>query len=85
MGITRSLKDNNVIVPEDMSLIVLQDNDTFKYSNPSLTALSFPKQELGQLAAQYLLNKIEKRRGDKTNKMLPIELIVRESTCKTKE
>lgn len=82
MGVTRGLKDNGVRVPQDMSLVVLQDDDIFKYSSPSLTSVSFPVYELGRLSAECLLKKIVQKKSDIKKVMLPVELIIRESTCK---
>ena len=82
IGVTRGLKDNGIRIPQDMSLVVLQDDDTFKYTTPSISAVSFPAYDLGKLSAEYLLKKIVQKKGDSKKIMLPVELIVRESTCK---
>ena len=81
-GIVKGLKDSNLRIPEDVSVIVLQDNDMFKYTEPSLSAVLFPKYQLGRITAEYLLKKIIDKKDDTMNIMLPTDLIIRDSTCK---
>jgi len=84
IGLLRGFNENNIKIPGDISLIALQDNSDFEYLSPSITAISFPNNELGEKSAHILLNKINNKENQESHKIvLPVELIIRESTyCK---
>ncbi|HKH87940.1 MAG TPA: LacI family DNA-binding transcriptional regulator [Acidimicrobiales bacterium] len=64
-------------VPEDLSVVGIDDIQFSAYTNPGLTSVAQPKQELGALAVDALLS----NDGEAAStKMLDGRLIVREST-----
>lgn len=68
-------------VPEDIS-IVSHDNSFLSTSFPgvSLTTLDHPKEEMGKMAANWIIKKIEDPTFNGEPKVFPPELIIREST-----
>jgi LacI family transcriptional regulator len=65
-------------VPEDLSVVGIDDIQFAAYTNPGLTSVAQPKQELGALAVDALLN----TSGDTARtRMLDGRLVVRESTA----
>jgi len=65
-------------VPEDLSVVGIDDIQFAAYTNPGLTSVAQPKQELGALAVDALLNPsaVAKR-----TRMLDGSLVVRDSTA----
>ena len=65
-------------VPRDLSVVGIDDIQFSAYTNPSLTTVAQPKQELGALAVEVLLNPaIDGARA----RLLDGRLVVRESTA----
>lgn len=48
-----------VHVPDDMSIIGMDDNVYAHMTTPKLTTVRVPTKEMGRMAVQYLLNEIE--------------------------
>jgi DNA-binding LacI/PurR family transcriptional regulator len=71
------LKKRNIRVPDDISVTGFDDNQKAKQEN--LTTVRQHFQELGEIGAQKLLERI---RGDagKSQTVLPVELVVRGSS-----
>jgi LacI family transcriptional regulator len=65
-------------VPEDLSVVGIDDIQFSAYTNPGLTTVAQPKQELGALAVDALLSPSETTAG---KRMLDGSLVVRESTA----
>jgi len=65
-------------VPEDLSVVGIDDIQFATYTNPGLTSVAQPKQELGALAVDALLNNAA--HATRTQ-MLDGRLVVRESTA----
>lgn len=66
-------------VPEDISVIGISNIDASKYLNPPLTTVSIPQREMGEIAANTLLQRIN---GDTTvpkQIYVPTKLIIRNS------
>ncbi|MGB7337436.1 MAG: LacI family DNA-binding transcriptional regulator [Phototrophicaceae bacterium] len=69
-------------VPEDISIIGMDDINASTVTSPELTTISKPKYEIGVNAAQILLNCIEHGSNIPTKKLkMNCELIVRASTA----
>lgn len=80
IGCIRALQDMLLKVPEDISVIGMDDIDRSALTNPSLTTVHRPLCELGEIAAGALLGMM---RGEESRKIiLPTSLIQRESCIK---
>jgi DNA-binding LacI/PurR family transcriptional regulator len=80
IGAIRALRDANLRVPEDVSVIGFDDIDAAAYHTPRLTTIRQPLRKMGDSAARLLLERI---RGSKqVPNVFPVspELIIREST-----
>lgn len=82
IGVIKALKEMNIRVPEDMSVISIDDIDTAQYVSPMLTTVHIPLEELGKIAVQTLIHRIEKQHKLPMKISLPFYLVVRES-CKS--
>lgn len=59
IGVMRALKEHNLSIPEDVSLISIDDIETAQYLTPMLTTIHIPVDEMGQMTAKILIDRIE--------------------------
>jgi DNA-binding LacI/PurR family transcriptional regulator len=72
--------DNDIRIPEDLSIVGFDDLPVSKLVYPRLTTVAQPFEEIGVTAAELLLNKIKnKDRKSTQNVIISTELIVRNS------
>jgi LacI family transcriptional regulator len=78
------LKENGVRIPEDIALAGFTNNPTSAVVEPSLTTVSQPGYEMGQLAANHLLDQLDELVSDDPQTfVLLTTLVARNSTKKT--
>jgi LacI family transcriptional regulator len=80
LGVLRSLRAHGLSCPGDVSVAGFNDMEFAQDSNPPLTTVRVPTQEMGAEAARMLLDAIETRRQEPETVRLPVSLIVRGST-----
>ncbi|WP_150451261.1 LacI family DNA-binding transcriptional regulator [Arenibacter lacus] len=82
----RYVKAKGHNIPEDISFIGFTDGILSKYANPGLTAVAQHGEEMGEIAAQMLIEKIEVEVEEETyvTKVLAPTLIERGSTRNNK-
>jgi DNA-binding LacI/PurR family transcriptional regulator len=80
IGAIRALKDFNLRVPEDISVIGFDDIKAAAYTLPRLTTINQPLEEIGRVATQSLLNRIHNTVPPRDEITVEPELVVREST-----
>lgn len=82
IGILRSLHENNIVVPKDISLVSIDNIEMAEFTNPPLTTINVETWEMGSSAVQTLM--IRAKNPDKlpTATLLPTKLIIRESCNK---
>jgi DNA-binding LacI/PurR family transcriptional regulator len=80
IGAIRALKDFNLRVPEDISVMGFDDIKAAAFTLPRLTTINQPLEEIGRVATQSLLNCIHKTVPSRDEIMVEPELIIREST-----
>lgn len=81
IGTMKALHKNNIRVPQDISIIGLDDIELSEYVTPGLTTIKVPKMELGKFAVKMLIDKIETGHTLPVRVNLPFTLIERE-TCR---
>ena len=82
IGAIRALRDANLRVPEDVSLIGFDDIPAASYIMPRLTTIKQPMVEIGNIATQFLLNRIHNTAMPRDEITVEPTLVVRESTGK---
>lgn len=77
-----ALRQAGVSIPDDMAVVGFNDDPVAQVIQPSLTTIHYPGQEMGEIAAQSLINHLNGLlRINTTNTiLLNHELIVRESS-----
>jgi LacI family transcriptional regulator len=81
MGALRAAKEMRYRVPEDVSVIGYGDVPFASMTDPPLTTLRTPYQEMGHQAADMLLRLIRGKRLLQKHVVMPVELVVRKSTA----
>lgn len=80
IGAIRALQEAGLHVPEDISVVGFDDIDGAAYHNPAITTVRQPLQQMGELAARTLLNRIESNEPYAPEIAIEPELVVRHST-----
>lgn len=73
------LKRLNMRIPYDISIASFDDIDLFRFSSPPVTSVSQPKEEIGRVAFEVLLNQLNDREAELQQIVLPVKLNIRES------
>ena len=81
LGAIRAFQEAGLRVPQDISVVGFDDIQGAAYSNPTLTTVRQPLSDMGRLAAQILLERIEGTKEYQAEIPIEPELVVRQSTA----
>ena len=84
IGAIQGAAEAGVSVPDELSVVGFDDSPVARQASPPLTTVAQPHEEKGRLAAQFLVEELERGgapRSRSRNTILPTELVVRESTA----
>jgi LacI family transcriptional regulator len=81
-GIIQGLRDKGRSVPRDVSVIGFDDIPLAKMINPELSTIKQDSYRIGQVAAEILINYLEKPHTDQKLIELETDLIIRDSARK---
>lgn len=84
IGIMNVLTANNIKIPEDISVIGINDLAFSQYTNPPLSTIRISTEEMGEIGIETLNQRITSPRIDRRI-ILTTELIDRDSTAKPRE
>lgn len=59
IGAMRAIQETGHKIPDDVSIISIDDIDTAQYLSPMLTTIHMPVEEMGQMTAKILIDRIE--------------------------
>jgi len=79
IGAMKAAKEAKIKIPDDISLISIDDIETAQYLSPMLTTIHVPVDEMGQMVAKILIDRIEGGHKIPLKLYLPFYLAVRES------
>jgi LacI family transcriptional regulator len=80
LGILKAAHALNLSIPDQLALVVFDDQDVFALLRPSVTAIEQPAYQIGKRAMEMLLERIDGSDEQPPQVVvLPMELIVRES------
>lgn len=75
------INEEKISVPSDLSLVCFDDVDLFKLTNPTITSVAQPLEEMCTSAMEMLFDSIQsKTQKEKKHIVLPTKLIIRRST-----
>jgi len=81
LGSIRAFQEAGLRVPHDISVVGFDDIQGASYSTPSLTTVRQPLADMGRLAAQTLLARIEGAKDSPAEISIEPKLVVRQSTA----
>jgi LacI family transcriptional regulator len=81
LGAIRAFQESGLRVPQDISVVGFDDIQGAAYSNPTLTTVRQPLADMGRLAAETLLARIEGTKEYQSEIPIEPELVVRQSTA----
>jgi LacI family transcriptional regulator len=84
MGAMDAVRNRGLRVPEDVSILGFDDIPQAEVVRPALTTVRQPLREMGGMAAQMLIEKLNDPEKEMARIELPTELIVRASTLPPK-
>jgi DNA-binding LacI/PurR family transcriptional regulator len=82
MGAKSALREAGLRIPDDISIIGFDDIPWAKYSDPALTTIRLPAQELASSACLMLLNLMQGSEPEERHLILDTDLVVRKSCRK---
>jgi len=82
MGAKSALREANLRIPDDISIIGFDDIPWAPYSDPPLTTVRLPAQELASEACLLLLDLVKGSAPENRNVVLDTELVIRQSCRK---
>lgn len=81
LGAIRLAREIGLAVPEDLSVVGFNDIPQCELFDPPLTTVHVPLEEMGVLAAAFLIDQVEGRHIERRQVVLETELVVRGSTA----
>jgi DNA-binding LacI/PurR family transcriptional regulator len=78
--VIRALREAGKRVPEDVSVIGIDDMPLASYFDPALTTVRQDTFSIGQEAARMLIDRIQNPEIAARGMRLPVELVIRHST-----
>ncbi|BDG45179.1 LacI family transcriptional regulator [Parageobacillus caldoxylosilyticus] len=82
VGALKAVQQLGLRVPDDIAIIGYDGIPLTEMTTPELSTISQPIYEMGAIAARILIKQIEGKPLEKLHYVLPIELVVRQSTRK---
>lgn len=80
VAVIEAMNDLRLRIPHDLALISFDDIELFKLTNPGITAVAQPTEEIGKKAFHLLLDQMNGKEKPAKNKVtLPVDLIIRRS------
>ncbi len=80
LGAIKAIHDAGLRVPEDISVVGFDDIRVASFATPSITTIHQPLQQMGEMAAQVLLKRLQTGKPADGEIAVKPELVVREST-----
>ena len=81
IGAINAANEAGLSIPDDISIIGFDDIEIARYITPKLTTIRQKCDEIGEAAVDLLVKQIKQKEKLKINKIIPVELMVRDS-CK---
>ena len=78
-GAMKGVRDHNMSIPQDCSVIGFDNVYFANYLHPELTTMNYPINEMAKMSAQWILKNVYKRADVFVNNKFTPELIIRDS------
>ena len=84
LGAMKAMKESGIKIPDDVSIIGFDDLAYSEICSPRLTSIRVPKQEMGKMAIERLIDIVNHGDAVKTKTEVSTEFIIRESVKRLK-
>ncbi len=81
LGALQACRDQGVRVPEDISLLGIDDIEAARLADPPLSTLHQPLHDIGSKAAEVLIRQIETGKRETQTTLFPVTLVERQSVA----
>jgi DNA-binding LacI/PurR family transcriptional regulator len=81
VGAMEAVREEGLRIPEDISIIGLDDVIVGAHISPPLTTIAIPKHQLAKEATELLLQQIDRKSDQVSSFLIPPSLLVRRSTA----
>jgi DNA-binding LacI/PurR family transcriptional regulator len=82
MGAIHILAKHNLRVPEDVSIIGYDNEEWTEFCRPPLTTISLPFEQMGEIAAQMLIDRIEGQEHNNIHQDIILQpTLIERSSC----
>ena len=78
------IKKYKLVIPRDIAIVTFDDSEIARAVGPKLTTIAHPKEELGRIAADTMLDMLQKREGEFLSVKIKPRLIARDSGILTR-
>lgn len=79
LGIMRYFYEQNINIPDDISIISFEDSILSGYATPALSTVNNNTEEMGKEACEILIKRLKFPRMRRVNLVLPVNLVLRDS------
>ena len=84
VGVTDICRQKGLRIPEDISVVTLDNTDFCTCVYPNLTSIDMKQEDIGSMAAQLLVGRIQDRRCFRKNVLIEPQLVLRDSVISHK-
>lgn len=81
VGVIEECLARGIRIPDDLALVGYADLDVCGFAKVGLTSVRQPRRQIGRTAAELLVNLINGKPIDNPRLVLPVELVIRESSA----
>lgn len=78
-GAMRAATEAGIKIPEDLSIIGYNNDQSTAFTNPPLTTVNVPSAKMGEFGARLISIYLQEKRVHPVNIVVPCELVIRES------
>jgi LacI family transcriptional regulator len=79
LGVLKALQEQSLSIPQDISVIVFDDQPYASFLNPPLTTIKQDIETIGQLAINFIIQTLRLEPVQPTVQLIPTEMIIRKS------
>lgn len=80
IGAMRAVSERGLAIPDDVAVVGFDDIALASYTNPPLTTVAQPRQEMSRLAAELLIERVRDGDRPREHRLLETRLIIRQSS-----
>lgn len=80
VSVMKAVKKAGKKIPKDVAVIAFSNGILARHSSPKMTTISQHGEQIGETAAQILIDKLEKKNEEVVTKVIKTDLVIRDST-----